>query len=125
MTAQRTNERDRAAPRMMLSLPGEFIGVQRTQNCILTNLSRSGVMIALAEPMPVGSDGYLRCGPIDHFMVVVRAGSGENALEFLDPITDKFVFDVRKLQEHFAQEEQRELRELARIWTKGVNTGHH
>lgn len=125
MYQERIDDKERAAPRMVLSLPAEFIAVRCTQRCIITSFSRSGAMIALADPLNVGAQGYLRCGPLDHFMEVKRIGSGQNGLKFLDPITDKFVFDIRKLQEQYAELEQNELMDLARSWTSGSNTGHH
>ena len=124
MIEERIEDKERAAPRMPLSLPGEFIAVQCTQRCIITNFSRTGARVALAEPLKVGSQGYLRCGPLDHFMVVRRMDKGSNALEFIDPITDRFVFGIRKLQEQFADHEQAELLETVRRWASGSNTGH-
>jgi hypothetical protein len=124
MIEERIEDKERAAPRMALSLPGEFIGVQSTQRCIITNFSRTGALIALAEPFKTGSRGYLRCGPIDHFMVVRRMGQGTNALEFIDPITDSFVFGIRKLQEQFAEHEQAELLDTVRRWATGSDTRH-
>jgi len=124
MIDKKIAEKERSAPRMRLSLPGEFIAVLSTQRCIITNFSRTGAVIALAEPLKIGSQGYLRSGPIDHFMEVKRKGSGTNALEFIDPITDRFVFGIRKLQEQFAEQEENELLDLARSWANGANTGH-
>lgn len=124
MVEEQIEDWERAAPRMVLSLPGEFIAVQCTQKCIITDFSRTGARIALAEPLKAGSQGYLRCGPLDHFMVVRRMGKGDNALEFIDPITDRFVFDIRKLQEQFAEHEQADLLDTVARWASGTNTGH-
>lgn len=37
----------RLVPRMALSLPGKFLGVQSNHNCIVTNLSYVGLLIAI------------------------------------------------------------------------------
>lgn len=110
---------ERTAPRLPLSLPGEFIGTAGNQRCILTDLSRDGARIALREPVPVGSDGYLRVGPIDHFMTVVRVEKGGNALVFDNPVADVFVANVRRFQATLAEREETELRETALRWASG------
>lgn len=106
----------RAAPRLQLSLPGTFISTSSNHSCIVTNLSRTGVLIAINEPLAVGNEGFLRCGPIDHFMVVKRAGMGINALLFDIPVGDAFVALVRQFRETFAQRELEELRAVAQSW---------
>lgn len=110
------NPAKRAAPRLPLSLPGTFISTQGNHSCIVTNLSRTGVLIAIREPLRVGNDGFLRCGPIDHFVTVQRQGSGLNAMIFEIPVSDAFVALVRKYQESFADRELCELRDRARKW---------
>ncbi|MFU7528389.1 PilZ domain-containing protein [Qipengyuania sp. ASV99] len=114
----------RAAPRLPLSLPGLFLAVTGNQHCILTNLSRTGALIAIEEPLRIGSEGYLRCGPIDHFMVVTRREKGRNALHFDIPVSDAFVFGIRQFQEALAAREQEELLETVRGWTSGEATNH-
>lgn len=111
----------RAAPRLPLSLPGIFISTQGNHSCIVTNLSRTGVLIAIREPLRVGNDGFLRCGPIDHFVAVQRSGSGLNAMMFEIPVGDAFVAMVRKYQESFADREIDELRDQAHDWAVGAN----
>ena len=108
---------------MALSLPGKFLGVHGNINCILTDLSRTGVRLALAEPLNVGDDGYLRAGPIDHFMTVTRKGKGMNALAFEIPVDDIFVFGIRRYQEQLADLEAAELSEQVRNWTTGEDKG--
>lgn len=107
----------RAAPRMNLSLPAKFLGVEGNQPCIITNLSRTGVKIAIPESLRVGQEGFLRGGPIDHFMVVTRAERGMNALEFEIPVSDIFVFGIRHFQEKFKGGEEDALMETVRAWT--------
>lgn len=111
--------RERAAPRMQLSLPGTFLAVEGNHRCILTNLSKTGVLIALQEPMRIGAAGYLRCGPIDHFMVVTRKEKGMNALAFDLPVDDVFVFGIRQFQAQFAERELESLLAEAYAWTSG------
>lgn len=106
----------RAAPRLPLSLPGKFISTMGNLSCIVTNLSRTGVLIAIREPLRAESEGYLRCGPIDHFVIVKRAGAGLNALVFEIPVSDVFVAKVRQYQSHFAEQELEEMRAIAQSW---------
>ncbi len=114
------NAAKRAAPRLPLSLPGTFISTQGNHSCIVTNLSRTGVLIAIRDPLRAGNDGFLRCGPIDHFVTVKRQGSGLNAMTFEIPVEDTFVSQVRRYQESFADRELDELRDQAREWA-GAN----
>lgn len=109
----------RTAPRLRLSLPGTFMSTQGNHPCIVTNLSRVGVLIAISEPLAKGKDGFLRCGPLDHFVTVIRRESGLNALEFESPLTDAFVKQMRLYHETFADRELDELIEVARRWTQG------
>ena len=94
------------------------------QHCILTNLSRTGALIAIEEPLRIGSEGYLRCGPIDHFMIVTRKEKGRNALHFDIPVNDAFVFGIRHFQQALAAREQEELLETVRSWASGEATNH-
>lgn len=110
------NPAKRAAPRLPLSLPGKFISTLGNHSCIVTNLSRTGVLIAIREPLRIGHDGFLRCGPIDHFVTVKRKGSGLNAVTFEIPVSDLFVAQIRKYQESFAHRELDELHAQAREW---------
>ncbi|UAB77900.1 PilZ domain-containing protein [Erythrobacter sp. SCSIO 43205] len=110
------NAAKRGAPRLPLSLPGTFISTQGNHSCILVNLSRTGVLIAINEPLKPGNDGFLRCGPIDHFVTVQRRANGLNAMTFEIPVTDAYVAQVRKYQESFAERELSELRDQAREW---------
>lgn len=96
---------------------------QNHQSCIITNMSRDGVLIALNKPMPVGKDCFLRCGPVDHFMTVTRKSRGLNALLFDIPVSDDFVLQMRKFQDSFAARELEDLRDAARRWTDG-NSGN-
>ncbi len=113
----------RAAPRMDLSLPAQFLGVEGNHRCIITNLSRTGLRIAIKQPLRVGQEGFLRGGPIDHFMAVTRAGTGMNALEFEIPVSDIFVFGIRRFQEQFEEREAEELMATVRAWTSGEDAG--
>ena len=114
---------ERVAPRLPLSLPGVFIGTQGNFPCIITNLSRTGASIAMSQSLKVGSDGYIRSGPIDRFVTVTRQESGMNGVEFDIPVTDLFVADMRRYHETFAANEREELTETVRSWTTGENKG--
>ncbi len=114
----------RAAPRMDLSLPGKFLAVHANHSCIITSLSRTGLMMAIEEPLEIGDQGYLRCGPIDHFMIVTRKEAGRNALEFDIPVSDHFVFGIRQFQEQLEEQEQAELAEMVYAWTQGESSSH-
>ena len=113
----------RAAPRLRLSLPGKFLAVRATMNCIVTNISQTGVLMAAEEQLEVGEDGYLRCGPIDHFVTVMRKENGFNALEFEVPVKHDLVLEMRAFQETLAERDETELMETVRAWTQGDNTG--
>lgn len=112
----------RAAPRLPLSLPGVFISTLGNLNCIVTNLSRTGVLIAIREPLRPKAQGYLRCGPIDHFVIVKRAGVGQNAMVFEIPVSDVFVAKVRQYQNQFEENELAEMRSTAENWS-GLKAG--
>ncbi len=113
----------RSAPRLRLSLPGVLLAVRGNHNCIITNLSQTGVLIALSDPLKVGEEGYLRCGPIDHFVIVARKERGLNALEFDIPVSREFVVQMREFQETLAEREEVELLDTVRSWTEGSNRG--
>jgi len=55
-----------------LGLPARFLAVHGNQRRILTNLRRPVLRIAIKEPLNIGEAEFLRCGPIDHFMTVLR-----------------------------------------------------
>ena len=107
---------NRVAPRLALGLPGVFVTTLGNYPCIITNLSRTGVLIATDKPLAIGKDGFLRCGPIDHFVTVVRKEKGLNALEFEIPVNDLFVRDMRHYLEGFPEVEVNELWDTARRW---------
>lgn len=109
----------RSAPRLALSLPATFMSTQGNHQCIITNLSRTGVLVAIDQALPVGKDGFLRCGPIDHFVTVARKDYGLNALTFEIPVSNGFVKQMRHYQESFANRELDELIDVARRWTHG------
>lgn len=113
----------RAAPRLRLSLPGIFLAVRGNLRCIVTNLSQTGVLMAVNEVLEVGESGYLRCGPIDHFVTVMRKDHGLNALEFDNPVSHDFVIQMRRFQETLAERDKAELIENVRLWTQGENGG--
>lgn len=107
----------RAAPRLPLSLPGTFISTLGNPQIILTNLSRTGVLFAIREPLKPESTGFLRCGLVDHFVIVKRQGVGLNAAVFEIPVSDAFVASVRNYQKNFASNELKELRATAQAWS--------
>lgn len=76
--------------------------------------------MVIKEPLKVGADGYLRCGPIDHFMTVTRQDRGFNALEFEIPVSNVFVFGIRHFQEQIEDVEREELEATARSWAEGA-----
>lgn len=116
---EQSEQTKRAAPRAQLSYPGKFLAVHANHPCILTSLSRTGVLIVIEEPLEIGESGFLRSGPIDHFMTVVRKEKGMNALKFDIPVSDTFVFGMRKLQEQLAEDEEADLLATARSWSEG------
>ena len=113
----------RAAPRLRLSLPGTFLAVRGNLRCILTNISQTGALMAVRETLEVGEDGYLRCGPIDHFVTVARKQNGLNAVEFDRPLSHDFILKMRNFQETLAERDKAELMENVRAWTQGDNRG--
>lgn len=114
----------RSAPRLRLSLPGQFLAVRGNLRCIVTNLSQTGVLMAVNETLKVGETGYLRCGPIDHFVTVMRKDHGLNALEFDRPVSPDFVIEMRNFQETLAERDKTELLDHVRVWTQGQGGLH-
>ena len=83
------------------------------------NLSRSGAQVAILESVREGEGAFLKCGKIDHFVVVTRSEFGLNALEFDEPLSDELVLDIRRYHENFEERERRALVETARKWVSG------
>jgi len=113
----------RAAPRLRLSLPGVLVGTLGNYNCIVTNISRTGALVAINEPLKVGEQAYLRCGMLNHFVIVIRQDRGLNAIEFDNPLDDALVLELRRFHESFEQHERDDLMGTARSWIIGENSG--
>jgi len=109
----------RAAARLRLSLPARFIAIERTHNCILLNLSRTGALLAILHSVREGESGFLRCGKINAFAIVTRSEFGLNALQFEEEISHESVLEIRRHYENFEQRERRQLIETARQWVNG------
>ncbi|WP_017666466.1 PilZ domain-containing protein [Porphyrobacter sp. AAP82] len=109
----------RAAPRLRLSLPAQLIAIEKAHTCILLNLSRTGAQVAILDAIREGEGAILRCGMINHFVIVARSEFGLNALEFDEPLTDAIVLDTRRYHENFEEREKRALIETARKWVTG------
>ena len=109
----------RLAARLRLSLPARFVAVERTHQCILLNLSRSGAKIAILDNVQEGESGILHCGDLEVFAVIVRSEFSLNALQFEEEISDKQVLDMRRYHESFEERERRQLIETARKWVNG------
>ena len=109
----------RSAPRLRLSLPARLVAVERTHQCILLNLSRTGAQVAILNSLREGEGAVLRCGKIDQFVIISRSEFGINALEFDEPISDEMVLEIRRYHENFEEREKRALVEMARKWVNG------
>ncbi|MEM6474929.1 MAG: PilZ domain-containing protein [Pseudomonadota bacterium] len=109
----------RSAPRLRLSLPARLVAVERTHQCILLNLSRSGAQVAILNSVREGEGAFLKCGAIDQFVIISRSEFGMNALEFDEPISDELVLEIRRYHENFKEREKRALIETARKWVNG------
>ncbi|MCM0001254.1 MAG: hypothetical protein NBV68_17925 [Erythrobacter sp.] len=109
----------RAAPRLRLSLPAQLIAIEKAHTCILLNLSRTGAQVAILDAMREGEGAILRCGIINHFVIVARSEFGLNALVFDEPLTDAVVLETRRYHENFEEREKRALIETARKWVTG------
>jgi hypothetical protein len=109
----------RSAPRLRLSLPGQLIAVEKVHTCILLNLSRTGAQVAVLEAMREGEGAMLRCGVVNHFVIVTRSEFGLNGLVFDEPLSDDIVLEVRRHYENFEERERRALVETARKWVTG------
>ncbi|MEO1730736.1 MAG: PilZ domain-containing protein [Pseudomonadota bacterium] len=109
----------RNAARLRLSLPARFVSVERTHQCILLNLSRSGAKIAILESVQEGESGILHCGGLEVFAVIVRSEFSLNGLQFEEEISDDQVLEMRHYHESFEERERRQLIETARNWVTG------
>lgn len=109
----------RSAPRLRLSLPAQLIAVEKVHTCILLNLSRTGAQVAILDAVREGEGAILRCGIIDHFVIVTRSEFGLNALMFDEPLTDAIVLETRRYHENFEEREKHALIETARKWVNG------
>lgn len=113
----------RSAPRLRLSLPAQLVAVEKAHTCILLNLSRSGAQVAILDSVREGEGAMLRCGVINHFVLVTRSEFGLNALVFDEPLTDEIVLETRRYHENFEERERRALIETARKWVTGDDDG--
>ncbi|WP_101792217.1 PilZ domain-containing protein [Porphyrobacter sp. TH134] len=113
----------RSAPRLRLSLPAQLVAVDKAHTCILLNLSRSGAQVAILDSVRVGEGAMLRCGVINHFVLVTRSEFGLNALVFDEPLTDEIVLETRRYHETFEERERRAMIETARKWVTGDDDG--
>ncbi len=109
----------RHAARLRVSLPGQMIGVEKVQPCILLNVSRTGAQVAILDSLRIGEGAILRCGAIKQFGVVTRSEFGLNALEFEEVLEHELVLEIRRYHEHFEERERRALIETARKWVSG------
>lgn len=109
----------RHAARLRVSLPGQMIGVEKVQPCILLNLSRTGAQVAILESLRIGEGAIVRCGAVNQFGVVTRSEFGLNALEFEEMIDHELVLEIRRYHENFEERERRALIETARNWVSG------
>ena len=109
----------RAAPRLRLSLPAQLIAIEKVHTCILLNLSRTGAQVAILDAIREGEGAILRCGVIDHFVIVARSEFGLNAVVFDEPLTDEVVLEARRYHENFEEREKRSLIDTARNWVTG------
>jgi len=109
----------RSAPRLRLSLPAQLIAVEKAHTCILLNLSRTGAQVAILDAIREGEGAILRCGVINHFVIVTRSEFGLNALMFDEPLSDAMVLETRRYHENFEERERRALLETARKWATG------
>ncbi|BDI61718.1 PilZ domain-containing protein [Qipengyuania nanhaisediminis] len=121
--SQAEADHGRAAPRLPLSLPAKFIAVAGRVDCIITNLSRTGVLIAVNDPIEIGAEGFLRSGPIDHFMIVARREGNHIGMTFEIPVSDAFVKGIKYYQDSFEDIEREQLANTARDWIGGVGSG--
>ncbi|MEM8724547.1 MAG: PilZ domain-containing protein [Pseudomonadota bacterium] len=119
MSAPIPNTGRRNAPRLRLSLPARLVAVERTHQCILMNLSRTGAQIAILESLREGEGAVLKCGKIDQFVIVSRSEFGINALNFEEELSDDMVLHIRRYHENFEERERRALVETARKWVSG------
>lgn len=99
----------RAAARLRLSLPARFTAVERTHECILLNLSRTGAQIAILDSVRFGDSGILHCGKLSAFATVARSEFGLNALHFEEELSQDEVLDIRRYYENFEERERRQL----------------
>jgi hypothetical protein len=109
----------RTAPRLRLSLPAQLIAVEGRHHCILLNLSRTGVQVAILHAMREGEGAILQCSAIDQFGEIVRSEFGLNALQFEEPLSDQQVIAIRHYHENFEASERHSLVETARKWVTG------
>jgi hypothetical protein len=113
----------RSAPRLRLAVPGRFVSIYSTQNCILLDVSRSGARLGLATPIAEGLCGYLEIARLEVFGSIVRTErgieGGINAMAFDDVIAKAQVLDIRRFAEEYEARERRALREQVKRWVTG------
>ena len=97
--------------------------VYATHNCVLLDLSRTGALIALSEPLAIGDSGYLMVGQLEVFGETVRRmpghGGGVNGIAFEEPLPHAAVLAVRHHAETFQRLEREALRDQVRSWVTG------
>lgn len=97
--------------------------IYETHESVLLDLSRTGALIALPEPLAIGDSGYLMVGQFEVFSETVRRmpghGGGVNGLVFDDPLSHDAVLAVRHHAETFQRLEREALRDQVRSWVTG------
>jgi hypothetical protein len=113
----------RAAARLRLSIPACVMTIHSIYDCVLLDLSRTGARFGLAAPLPIGTNAFLRAGPVEVFGETLRCdigfGGGVNGFRFDDPLSHEDVLAVRQHAETFRMIERASLLDQVRRWVAG------
>ena len=111
----------RSSPRARISLPAQLETVSARHAVQLTSLSCTGAGAAVNDPLKVGMDVVVKCGPIDAFGVIVWARDGNCGIEFDEPLTSEVVLAARMQSDHQAKFARAEIMADAQAWARGKN----
>ena len=113
----------RRESRLRVGMEALLERVAGNQRCELLDLSQTGARLRLTQTARVGDTVILSCGDIDRFATVVRAGDGECAVRFDDPLSWEMLVSFRAGEEalrlHRQQRESEIIRQYARSWVIG------
>lgn len=116
---EQTETGRRACSRVRLFLPAGIESLLGLQPVELNNLSRTGAMITVTDPLRAGSDVVITCGSIDAVCKVVWTHGNCCGVEFENPVTHEQVLSARQQSDEHPNRQKEARLAAARAWADG------